>query len=179
MNVNHVIVLKFVPIQLIFIVMAMVQQYQLCIIVQPILILLHHLVKVVHHQLNKMVNEKIFRKKTNSFFLLHFKMNVIYQQHKSFLMKQMIKSPLHQHKYFWWLLNGFVIYQHFQVYLFVIRYYFSLSLSKETSSNNVFYWHILILKYHVIWKHEHLLMNSIHLFLYSNNQMMKEGSRNK
>ncbi len=180
MNVNHVIVLKFVPIQLIFIVMAMVQQYQLCIIVQPILILLHHLVKVVHHQLNKMVKEKIFRKKKRIlFFLLHFKMNVIYQQHKSFLMKQMIKSPLHQHKYFWWLLNGFVIYQHFQVYLFVIRYYFSLSLSKETSSNNVFYWHILILKYHVIWKHEHLLMNSIHLFLYSNNQMMKEGSRNK
>ncbi len=131
MNVNHVIVLKFVPIQLIFIVMVMVQQYQLCIIVQPILILLHHLVKVVHHQLNKMVREKIFRKKTNSFFLLHFKMNVIYQQHKSFLMKQMIKSPLHQHKYFWWLLNGFVIYQHFQVYLFVIRYYFSLSIKRN------------------------------------------------
>ncbi len=69
MNVNHVIVHKFVQIQLIFIVMVMVQQYQLCIIVQQILIQLHHLVKVVHHQLNKMVKRnQIFKIKPTVFF---------------------------------------------------------------------------------------------------------------
>lgn len=87
-------------------------------------------------------------------------------------MKLMIKSPLHQRKSFWWLLNGFVIYQRFQVYPFAIRYRSKQietdnvrenissinEQSKETSSNSValilccwssffiFYWHILILR---------------------------------
>jgi hypothetical protein len=71
MNVNRVIVRKFAQIQLIFIVMVMVQQYLLCTIVQQILIQLHHLVKVVHHQLNKMVKRRKFivKKKCLYYFL--------------------------------------------------------------------------------------------------------------
>lgn len=115
------------------------------------------------------------------YFYYVSQMNVIYQHHKYFLMKQMIKYLQHQLKFYWWSLNGFVIYQHFQVYLFVIRYdYYLYIYQKKQVQMIFFYWHILILKYHVIWKtwtsFDELDTYIIH---YSNNQMMKEGSRNK